>query len=161
MKRVPLTRKTPMKRSDKGLKKTELKRGGRLRNRSKKATAKHVDRKKLVADLMDTYSTCQACAAWAAWDGLPSKHRPPVDAHEMVLRSQGGDILDERIILCVCRPCHSRIDDTPIDAELLGLYLRSYHYDEEHIAEAHRVRESWANGQPDEPFYFTKGPDDE
>lgn len=44
-----------------------------------------------------------------------------VDIHEIVRRSQGGSILDEKNLLAVCRPCHQRIGNHPQLAFDLGL----------------------------------------
>jgi hypothetical protein len=44
-----------------------------------------------------------------------------MDVHEKIRRSQGGSILDESNLLCVCRPCHRRIGNYPQLAFDLGL----------------------------------------
>jgi 5-methylcytosine-specific restriction endonuclease McrA len=46
--------------------------------------------------------------------------------HELVRRSQGGSILDESNLMCVCRQCHTRIGNYPQLAFDLGLSKHSY-----------------------------------
>lgn len=54
---------------------------------------------------------------------------PSQDVHEVVRRSQGGSILDESNLLCVCRSCHRRIGDYPELAFQLGLAKHSWEKD--------------------------------
>lgn len=59
---------------------------------------------------------------FAAHDGkVTYTRRPSVDVHELVRRSQGGSILDEKNLMCVCRECHRRIGNHPQLAFDLGL----------------------------------------
>jgi hypothetical protein len=98
MKRTPLpARKTPMPR------------GKGLKPRSKKTAAKYVERRKLVARLLEERPECEAGRllrlirplheCWGASDHI----------HEVIPRGRGGDILDESICVAVCPPCHDAI----------------------------------------------------
>ena len=59
---------------------------------------------------------------FAAHDGkITYRRQPSVDVHELVRRSQGGSILDEDNLMCVCRDCHRRIGNHPQLAFDLGL----------------------------------------
>lgn len=81
-----------------------------MRPRSKKKEAEYRLRRPLVARLLSERPWCEACPVFAQHDGLVTfARRPAVDVHEIVRRSQGGSILDEENLMCVCRPCHSRI----------------------------------------------------
>ncbi|MBM4225060.1 MAG: hypothetical protein FJ167_09785 [Gammaproteobacteria bacterium] len=48
------------------------------------------------------------------------------DVHELVRRSQGGSILEEKNLMAVCRPCHERIGKYPQKAFELGLSIESW-----------------------------------
>lgn len=160
MKRTPLNRgsselqRTPLKRGE-----TYLQRNTRLRPRSDKMTEKYVDRKLLRERLLQERPRCQACIPFYYHDlivlGLSSEFRvrTSVDLHEIKNRSQGGDILDESGILCVCRTCHDRIGAEPKVAELLGLHVESWATDQ-HIEEAHSVRAIWTVGQAGAPSWL-------
>ena len=50
----------------------------------------------------------------------------PVDAHEVLRRSQGGDPTDPSNIILVCRECHEWIHSHPAKAYELGLLKRSW-----------------------------------
>jgi hypothetical protein len=155
-------KRTELKRGTSQLKPSKLKRGtSRLQAkkpmpwRSEKAKAKYVERRSLVERLLKDRPWCEACPAYAFEDEMNSARiRASEHLHEIVNRSQGGDILDESIILVVCPRCHARIGDDALEAEKLGLHLRGIHYDEEHVAEACRVRESLSDGKYAMPFYW-------
>jgi hypothetical protein len=137
-----------------------LKRGKRLRFRSKKMEEKYVDRRALVERLLEDRPWCEACLVYSNNDYSQLAIQKATDLHEIVNRSGGGDILDESIIVVVCPTCHARIGEDPKEAERLGLHLRRVHYDDEHVAEAQCVRESLANGSRDVfPSYWLTGGD--
>lgn len=93
-----------------------------MRYRSKKKEAEYRLRRPLVAKLLDENPWCQACPIFAKHDGLMTyKRNPSIDVHEIVRRSQGGSILNENNLMCVCRPCHSRIGNNVALAFELGL----------------------------------------
>lgn len=93
-----------------------------MRHRSKKKEAEYRLRRPLVEKLLAERSWCEACPVFALHDGLVTYRRnPSVDVHEIIRRSQGGSILDESNLLCVCRKCHTRIGNYPALAFELGL----------------------------------------
>lgn len=93
-----------------------------MRHRSAKKEAEYRERRPLVARLLGERPWCEACPVFAAHDGKRTYvRRPSVDVHELVRRSQGGSILDEANLLCVCRECHRRIGNHPQLAFDLGL----------------------------------------
>lgn len=117
-----------------------------MRARSKKTEKQYVERRALVARLLEERPACEACLPLAAMDGKTGFVRPSVDIHEIKTRARGGSILDEQNLLAVCRfPCHSRITDKSRDGEWCGLVLPSW-ATEEHYAEALTRRTSLANG---------------
>jgi 5-methylcytosine-specific restriction endonuclease McrA len=98
-----------------------------VRYRSKKKEAEYKLRRPLVEKLLDEYPHCQACKVFADYDGAATYiQNRSVDVHEIVRRSQGGSILDESNLMCVCRPCHSRIGNYPQLAFDLGLAKHAY-----------------------------------
>ena len=93
-----------------------------MRHRSKKKEAEYRLRRPLVKKLLDERPWCEACPIFAAHDCLVTYRRnPSCDVHEIIRRSQGGSILDEFNLLCVCRKCHTRIGNYPALAFELGL----------------------------------------
>tara|TARA_R110002020_G_scaffold466007_1_gene688142 strand:+ start:446 stop:1036 length:591 start_codon:yes stop_codon:yes gene_type:complete len=184
MKRGKPLKRTPLKRGDSQLKKTPLKRGDStlksssqlnsntpINKRSKKMSATYVKRRKLVKDRLGEGTECEACMAVnvfhrieiekvRSWSDKPSNRsgiimtKQAVDVHEIINRSQGGDILDEKILLNVCRDCHIFITENPFNSSLLGLHLSGSMYEDEYIAEAKRVRDSWSKGIPAVPEYL-------
>ena len=183
MKRGKPLKRTPLNRGDKQLKKTPLKRGSSqlksssklnsnkpLSKRSAKMKKAYVKRRQLVKDRLGEGVECEACMAInvlnridmksRSWSNKPSNQsgiivtKQAVDVHEIVNRSQGGDFLDERILLNVCRDCHEFITYNPFKATLLGLHLDGYLYKDICIDDAKRVRESWSKGIPAVPYYM-------
>ena len=177
MKRGKPLKRTPLKKGDKELKRTPLKRGdstlrsnSQLKSRSDKMKKAYVKRRQLVKDRLGEGVECQACMAInvldridmksRSWSNKPSNQsgiivtKQAVDVHEIVNRSQGGDILDERILLNVCRDCHEFITHNPFKATLLGLHLDGFLYKDICIDDAKRVRESWSKGIPAVPYYM-------
>jgi 5-methylcytosine-specific restriction endonuclease McrA len=93
-----------------------------LRYRSSKKEKDYVERRKLVVKLLEEKPYCEACPVFAEHDGKKMYQRNmSSDLHELKRRSQGGSILDEDNIICVCRPCHTRIGNYPQLAFDLGL----------------------------------------
>jgi 5-methylcytosine-specific restriction endonuclease McrA len=93
-----------------------------MRRRSKKKEQEYVERRKLVARMLEQYPYCQACPVFAKHDGLTTYvRRGSMDIHELKRRSQGGSILDESNCIAVCRECHRRIGNYPALAFELGL----------------------------------------
>jgi len=93
-----------------------------LRYRSAKKEKEYVERRKLVVRLLEEKPWCEACPVFAEHDEKKMyKRNKSSDLHELKRRSQGGSILDEENIICVCRPCHTRIGNYPQLAFDLGL----------------------------------------
>jgi 5-methylcytosine-specific restriction endonuclease McrA len=93
-----------------------------LRYRSSKKEKEYAERRKLVVKLLEEKPYCEACPVSAEHDGKKMYQRNmSSDLHELKRRSQGGSILDEDNIICVCRPCHTRIGNYPQLAFDLGL----------------------------------------
>lgn len=101
------------------MKRTPLKRTGRLRSRSKKTEVKYRERRKLVAELLSTRTRCEA--------GIQNICTTrSVDVHEVKTRGRGGSILDVENLRCVCRPCHTWITEHPKEAHTLGLVVHAW-----------------------------------
>lgn len=153
-------KRTPLKRGSSQLKRTPLKKKSEKRNEMYK------HRRPLVESYLKMYPKCQACIifyvydTWSSNDFDPNvkfgivKQRSTVDVHELINRSQGGSILDDKNLLAVCRPCHSRITVNPRESEMLGLHLSSWCSSDDHFVEAERVRASWANGIMTKPEWI-------
>jgi 5-methylcytosine-specific restriction endonuclease McrA len=93
-----------------------------MRHRSKKKEAEYELRRPLVARLLAERPWCEACPVFAGHDEKVTYVRKrSVDVHERIRRSQGGSILDEANLMCVCRDCHRRIGNYPALAFELGL----------------------------------------
>lgn len=98
-----------------------------MRHRSRKKEAEYRLRRPLVEKLLGERPWCEACPVFATHDGkVTYARRQSVDVHELVRRSQGGSILDEDNLMCVCRECHRRIGNHPQLAFDLGLARHSY-----------------------------------
>lgn len=98
-----------------------------MRYRSKKKEKEYVERRKVVARLLERFPYCQACPVFANYDGKSTYVRMnSIDIHELVRRSQGGSILDESNLMAVCRTCHRRIGNFPALAFELGLAKHSW-----------------------------------
>ena len=98
-----------------------------MRYRSPKKEAEYLLRRPLVQRLLQERPLCQACPVFAEHDEKTIyKRNASQDVHELIRRSQGGSILDEKNLLCVCRPCHTRIGNHPQLAFDLGLARHSW-----------------------------------
>jgi 5-methylcytosine-specific restriction endonuclease McrA len=98
-----------------------------MRYRSKKKEAEYSLRRPLVERLLSEKPACEACSIFAKHDEKATYiQNRSVDVHEIVRRSQGGSILDESNLMCVCRPCHNRIGNYPQLAFDLGLAKHAY-----------------------------------
>lgn len=155
MKRGKPLKRTPLNRGSSQLKRSKLK------YRSNKMNETYVERRALVSEVLRRNPYCSACKIFYVYDCIKSDSAVGVchknrscDLHELVNRSQGGSILDDANIIAVCRQCHTRITTNPKEAERLGLHLESWCYTDAGIAEAHRVRDCWANGLPTSPHWM-------
>jgi len=156
LKRTPLNRGTSKLSRSPLEKRSPLKSRVPIKWRSEKTKQLYVERRKLVESTLTDRPLCEACAAFHVYDHstISAVINPSEHLHEIVLRSQGGSILDTSIIVVVCATCHSRVDAEPLVAEMLGLYLRGHMYDKPHVAEARRVLETWSSGRPTTPYYL-------
>jgi len=101
------------------MKRTPLKRTGRIAPVSKRRQHDNCLRSKTVERLVEERGElCQA--------RLPRCDWLAVDAHEVLARSAGGSITDGENILLVCRSCHDRIGSHPQEATKLGLRKSRY-----------------------------------
>lgn len=118
----PLARKTELKQTPLARGESKLDRSSKIKPRSKKTAKVYEERRPLVARLLAERPACEACPVFAAHDGkVTYALGASCDVHELVRRSQGGSILDEANLMCVCRTCHTRIGDHPQLAFDLGL----------------------------------------
>lgn len=93
-----------------------------MRHRSKKKEAEYRLRRPLVEKLLQERPYCEACPVFAEYDEKATYIRQrSQDIHEIVRRSQGGSILDEKNLMAVCRKCHTRIGNYPQLSFELGL----------------------------------------
>jgi len=129
-----------------------------VRYRSPKKEAEYRQRRPLVERLLRERPECEACELWAGYEGKRIRSpRPSTDVHEIRRRSRGGSILDERLLLCLCRQCHDQIGRYPSVSEQLGLEVPSWGgYDV--VDEAERLRKGWIAGIPFLPYWW---PDDD
>lgn len=114
----PLQRRTRLTGKSNLARSAPLPRTGRLPARSAKRQAVMVHRRKLVADILAERPTCEA--------RLPCCTSHSVDVHERLSRARGGDILDEAILVALCRACHDFITQHPAWAEAEGWALPSW-----------------------------------
>jgi hypothetical protein len=106
MKRTPLKRKTPMKRT------------GSLSPVSKSRAGLNKKRRAFVKEELDKRPYCEAhipevCSRFAT------------ELHEPILRSLGGSILDISNSVAICRLCHTWVHDNVGLAKELGLIKSS------------------------------------
>ena len=104
------------------MKRSPLKRTGRLNPRSKKRKdlyERKGGRKDFVIEMLRRFPKCQA--------NIPAICLGrSVDIHELLARSQGGSILDEENCIAVCRRCHEWIGNNPREATAIGLRRSLY-----------------------------------
>ena len=86
-----------------------------LRHRSAKTSRIYVERRALVARLLDEHRICEA-----QWDEDCAVRT--VDVHEILPRSQGGRIVggNRSEYLVVCRHCHDMIESNPTESHERG-----------------------------------------
>jgi len=102
MKRTPLKRKTPLRRS------------GSLNPVSKKRAKTNTKRRAFVKEELDKRQFCEA--------RIPEVcTRYSTELHEPILRSLGGSILDVENSVAICRMCHRWVHDNVGEAKKLGL----------------------------------------
>lgn len=108
MKRSPLLRKTPLRRTS------------RLRPRSKATEQLYVQRRAFVREFLTENPRCQI-----AWDGRCRGRAEGV--HEVVKRSHGGAIIpgpkadaQGQRFMAACHPCNQAVEDVPAEARRRG-----------------------------------------
>tara|TARA_R100001163_G_C5020040_1_gene163093 strand:- start:609 stop:950 length:342 start_codon:yes stop_codon:yes gene_type:complete len=102
LKRTPLKRKTPLKRT------------GSLAPVSKRRAKTNRQRRKFVHEELSNRIYCEA--------KIPNVcNRYSTEIHEPILRSQGGSILDRANSVAICRMCHRWVHDNVGEAMKLGL----------------------------------------
>lgn len=109
-----------MKRGKPPQRRARLERRTSLRNRSPRRVRVMVQRRHLVEDLLTLYPRCVA--------HLPGCTVRAVDVHEVVSRARGGDLLDERVCITLCRRCHdavTRLELPTAELERRGLAFPS------------------------------------
>lgn len=97
MKRTPIVRRTPLKRSTKPIPRV-----------SAKQRARHADYAPRAQAFKKANPTCQVC-----------NHRRTDDVHHKSKRS-GPNMSDESTFLAVCRTCHNWIHENPGSARKMG-----------------------------------------
>lgn len=110
MKRTPIERKTPIRRSG------SLPRVTHLRGRSRKRASEDVERGKVLAALRVGHPRCQ----------VPDCTRASQDGHEVLTRARGGSITDPANIRMICRTHHDFFHENPYAAEELGMMRHSW-----------------------------------
>lgn len=118
-----------------------------MRHRSKKKEAEYRLRRPLVERLLQERPLCEACAILAVYqEKSVYVLRNSQDIHEIMPRSAGGSILDEKNLLALCRPCHTFVTTHPLEAGNMGLHLPGWATDKMY-EEAKELREKWASGE--------------
>lgn len=104
------------------MKRSPLKRTKGIRPRSAKTAAKYVERRKLVAQVLDgavcRFKQGQVSPSWKVpdcWGALTP--------HEPLTRARGGSILNPENVIPLCEAHHSWTHDHPSQATQLGLLV--------------------------------------
>jgi 5-methylcytosine-specific restriction endonuclease McrA len=86
-----------------------------MRARSKKMSQKYVERRKLVAEILEQYPSCQRCEIQRS-----------TEVHEILSRARGGSILDKNNCVALCHSCHHWITTNPLAATAQGWLKHSW-----------------------------------
>jgi 5-methylcytosine-specific restriction endonuclease McrA len=86
-----------------------------MRARSKKMTAKYVERRKLVAKILEENQLCSRCLIQRS-----------TEVHEVLSRARGGSILDPSNCVALCHSCHHWITTNPALAKAQGWLKNSW-----------------------------------
>jgi hypothetical protein len=115
----PPRRKTPLRAKNTAKQRNRLASGFQIRRnvpirpRSAKRISEDAERWLLKKRLLEAFPVCVRC------------HRErSIDPHEIRRRSQGGSMLDEKIIVMICRRCHEWIHANPLAAHESGWLTR-------------------------------------
>lgn len=115
-------KRTELKRSRRLEAKTGLKRTARLRARSKKTAAQYVDRRALVAEMLEDRPRCQL--------NFPGCWGEATCVDEIKSRARRGSITDPANCLPACGPCNTYKEDHPAEALARGLARHAWETDE-------------------------------
>lgn len=85
-----------------------------MRARSRKMTKTYVERRKLVAQLLEEKPNCERCGNRAT------------EVHELKSRARGGSILDRTNCVCLCHTCHHWVTTNPAEAKAQGWLKNSW-----------------------------------
>ena len=86
-----------------------------MRARSKKMQKIYVERRKLVAEILEQNPICKRC--WKRWAS---------EVHEVKSRARGGSILDKENCVALCHDCHHWITTNPKEAKETGWLKNSW-----------------------------------
>jgi hypothetical protein len=86
-----------------------------MRFRSKKMAKKYIERRKLVAEMLEEFPLCERCGI-----------KPSSEVHEVLRRARGGDILDKSNCRALCHMCHFWITTNPAEALKTGWLKNSW-----------------------------------
>lgn len=115
--RTPLVRKTPLVFRTPLVTRRKLLRRSPLRLVSKRRQVENRERSKLLKRMaIDGRPLCV----------VPGPTHYADDGHEVLFRSRGGSITDEKNIVPICRPHHARVTADKAWAESLGLAKHSW-----------------------------------
>lgn len=84
-----------------------------MRYRSKKMARTYIQRRKLVAEILEDAS-CVRCGTKAT------------EVHEIKTRARGGSILDPDNCVALCHACHHWVTTHPLEAKAEGLMKNSW-----------------------------------
>lgn len=84
-----------------------------MRYRSKKMARTYIQRRKLVAEILEDAS-CARCGTKAT------------EVHEIKTRARGGSILDPDNCVALCHACHHWVTTHPLEAKAEGLMKNSW-----------------------------------
>ena len=85
-----------------------------MKYRSKKMARIYIERRKLVAQMLDD-AICKRCESAEA-----------TEVHEILTRARGGSILDKENCVPLCHSCHSWVTLNPKAAHSEGLLRNSW-----------------------------------
>ena len=86
-----------------------------MKARSRKMTKIYVERRKLVAEMLEQHPICLRC-----------KLQRSTEVHEILSRARGGSILDKENCAPLCHACHHWITTNPKDAHAEGWLKNSW-----------------------------------
>lgn len=97
-----------------------MKRRSPLRRISAKREAQLEERRRTIAIVRERDVVCQLRYHSPCWG--------PLDVHERLPRSRGGDWLNPAACVLLCRGHHWWIHDNPADGVAVGMLAQGYHW---------------------------------